>query len=256
MSSSVPRETILTAAFIDIADTMVADYDMNELAHRVCGHCVALLDVDAAGLLLADGQGRLAVLASSNEQARLIELFQLQAEGDGPCLECFLTGRPVTAADLSTFEDRWPGFGREALRQGYRTVHALPLMLREETIGTLNLFRVGTTPLDAADLALGQALADISTIAILQGEALSHREVVIEQLQGALNSRVIIEQAKGVLANLGRVDVDDAFRVLRGYARAHNVLLAELARTVTTDRGRAIEVLDFANQKEGFDLRR
>lgn len=256
MSSSVPRETTLTAAFIDIADTMVADYDMNELAHRVCGHCVALLDVDAAGLLLADGLGRLAVLASSNEQARLIELFQLQAEGDGPCLECFLTGRPVTAVDLSAVEDRWQGFGREALRQGYRTVHALPLLLREETIGTLNLFRSGTTPLDDADLALGKALADISTIAILQGQALSRREIVIEQLQGALNSRVIIEQAKGVLANLGRVHVDDAFRILRGFARAHNLLLAELARAVTTDHEHAIKVLDFADQEEGVDLRR
>lgn len=245
----VPREAKLTAAFIDVADTMVADYDMIELGHRVCRHCVEFLEADAAGLLLADGRGRLGVLASSNEQARLVELFQLQAEGDGPCLECFVTGRPVTAVDLSAFGGQWPGFVDEALRQGYQSVHALPMLLRDYTIGTLNLFRTSTIPIEATDLALGQALADIATIAILQGRALSHSETVIEQLQGALNSRVIIERAKGVLANLGRVHVDEAFRILRGYARAHNLLLAELARTVTEDRDRARRVLDFADQK-------
>jgi transcriptional regulator with GAF, ATPase, and Fis domain len=249
MSTTVPREAKLTAAFIDIADTMVADYDMVELAHRVCRHCVELLDVDATGMLLADGRGRLGVLASSNEQARLIELFQLQAEADGPCLTSFQTGRPVTAADLAKSREGWPGFAAEALRQGYRTVHALPMRLRDETIGTLNLFRTNGIPLDDSDLALGQALADISTIAILQGRALSQREIVIEQLQGALNSRVIIEQAKGVLSYLGQIHVDEAFRILRGYARAHNLLLAELARVVTDDRDRAREVLAFADQK-------
>jgi GAF domain-containing protein len=248
MSTSVPRESALTTAFIDIADTMVADYDLIEVAHRLSRHCVDLLDVEAAGLLLADGQGNLGVLASSNEQARLIELFQSQAEGQGPCLECFHTGKPVSAVDLSRWHGRWPRFVREAQRLSFQTVHALPMLLREHTIGTLNLFRTGTNPLSAEDLAVGQALADITTIAILQERALAHTENLVEQLQGALNSRVIIEQAKGVLSRHGRVSVDEAFKVLRGYARANNRFLAELAREVVSDEDQALQVFRFAGK--------
>jgi GAF domain-containing protein len=225
---------------------MVDEYDLVEMAHRMCRHSVELLDVAAAGLLLADGRGRLGLLASSNEQAQLIELFQLQAEGEGPCLECFRTGRPVTAANLCALGDRWGGFAAESLRQGFQTVHALPMLLRDQTIGTLNLFRTGAGPLSGEDLALGQALAAMATISILQERALTRTETVVEQFQGALNSRVIIEQAKGVLSNLVQIDIDEAFRVLRRYARAHNRLLAELARTVTTDHTQAIEILDSA----------
>jgi GAF domain-containing protein len=245
MPTSVRRESALTSAFIDIADTMVVDYDLIEMAHRLCGHCVSLLDVAAAGLLLADGQGKLGVLASSNEQARLIELFQAQGEGEGPCLECFQTGKPVSAVDLASWRGRWPDFVDEAQRHGYQTVHALPMLLREQTIGTLNLFRTGTTPLVGEDLTLGQALADITTIAILQERALTHVEDVVEQLQSALNSRVVIEQAKGVLSIRGRVSVDEGFRVLRSYARAHNRFLAELAREVIADEDQAMTVLRF-----------
>jgi transcriptional regulator with GAF, ATPase, and Fis domain len=245
MSTLVRRESALSAAFIDIADTMVADYDLIEVAHRLCRHCVNLLDVAAAGLLLADGKGKLGVLASSNEQARLIELFQSQADGQGPCLECFQTGKPVSAVDLCQRRDRWPQFVDEAQRLGFETVYALPMLLREHTIGTLNLFRTGITPLIGQDLALGRALADITTIAILQERALAHVETVVEQLQGALNSRVIIEQAKGVLSIRGRVSVDDGFKVLRAYARAHNRFLAELAREVIADEDQALKVLRF-----------
>lgn len=241
------RESALTAAFIDIVDTMVADYDLIDMAHRLVGHCVDLLDVSAAGLLLTDGQGNLGVLASSNEQARVIELFQLQTDRQGPCLECFQTGRQVTAVDLSRSRDRWPGFVAEAQRQGLHTVHALPMLLREQAIGTLNLFRTATTPLSRQDLALGQALADVATIAILQERALARSETVVEQLQGALNSRVIIEQAKGVLATHGHIDIDEAFTVLRQHARAHNQRLSELARSVVSDKDQVMQVLRSAD---------
>lgn len=249
MFTSGSRETSVTAAFIDIADTMVADYDVNELAYRVCDHCVKLIDVDAAGLLLDDGRGSLGLLASSNEQARLIELFQLQASGGGPCVECFRTARPVAAVNLPQHRQAWPGFTTEALRQGYHTVYALPMLLRAETIGTLNLFRKNRAPLASSDLALAQALADITTIAVLQERLVAQRELVVEQLQGALNSRVMIEQAKGVLSNLGRIRIDEAFRVLRAFARTHNLLLTELARAVTEDRDRALQVLEFAERR-------
>jgi len=248
MSTPTTREPALTAAFIDIADTMVVGYDLIDMAHRLTRHCVRLLDVDAAGLLLTDGQGNLGVLASSNEQAHIMELFQLQADQEGPCLDCFRRGEPVTAVDLPRWAGRWPGFTAVAEEQGFRTVHALPMRLREMAIGTLNLFRAGITPLSPPDLMLGQALADIATIAILQERALSRSEVVVEQLQGALNSRVIIEQAKGVLSTHGQMSTDEAFTVLRRYARTNNRRLAELARTVVVDTDEARQVLRSAGK--------
>lgn len=243
MSTLKSRESALAAAFIDIADTMVAGFDLIDLAHRLARHCVELLDVSAAGLMLDDGQGHLGVLASSNEQARVIELFQLQGDHEGPCLVCFQTGEPVTAVDLARWRGTWPGFVAEAEKLGFHTVHALPMLLRDQTIGTLNLFRLASTALEKNDLAVGQALADIATIAILQERALTRSETVVEQLQGALNSRVIIEQAKGVLASRGSIDIDEAFRLLRGYARRNNQRLAELSRAVVNDKDQAFRVL-------------
>jgi GAF domain-containing protein len=239
------REAAITAAFTDIADTLVDDYDVVDLLNRVASYCVSLLDVSAAGLLLSDGQDNLRLLASSSEQVRLVELFQLQNDQGGPCVECFHRRAPVTAVDLSRWASRWPGFVAEAQRQGFHTVHALPMRLREETIGGLNLFRTDPTPLSEADLALGQALGDSATIAILQQRARTRSEVLVEQLQGALNSRVIIEQAKGGLASLGRIDVDEAFAHLHAFARHHNLLLTDLARAVVTDEDEARRVLDF-----------
>jgi hypothetical protein len=246
---SASRPGTLAAAFIDLADTMVDDYDVVDLLHRLAAHCVNLLDVSAAGLVCADEQGNLRLLASSNEHARIVELFQLQAEQQGgPCVECFQTGRPVSAVDLSLWYQRWPGFVLEAERQRFRTVHALPLRLREETIGGLNLFLGGISPLPYEDLKLGQALADVATIAILQHRAVAHHEMYIEQLHGALNNRVIIEQAKGVLSHRGGLSVDEAFTALRDCARSDRELLSDLARHVVTDAEQASRVLTFSRR--------
>lgn len=245
VSPTTGRERALAAAFIDVADTLVDDYDILDLLYRVTTHSVHLLDVDAAGLLLTDGRGHLRLLASSDEQARLVELFQLQTQqGGGPCLDCYLSGQPVSAADLAQWFERWPGFVVEAQRQGFHTVHALPMRLRDEVIGGLNLFRTKTTPLNPDDLRLGQALADIATIAILQQRALNHRGLIIEQLQGALHGRITIEQAKGALAYHGDIDIDTAFHRLRSYARDHRQKLSELARRVLAERDQAQQVLE------------
>jgi GAF domain-containing protein len=244
---SVSRIAALSAAFIDLADTMVNDFDVVDLVHRLAAHCVRLLDVSAAGLLLTDGRGNLQLLASSDEHARIVELFQLQAEEQGgPCVECFHTGRPVAAVNLSAWSERWPGFVAEAQREGFETVHALPMRLRDQTIGGLNLFRTGVVPLSRDDLLLGQALADIATIAILQQRTLERSETLTEQLQKALNSRVIIEQAKGALSHRGRLSVDEAFEALREYARSHRELLTSAARQVVTDAEQAGRVLEFS----------
>jgi len=226
------REQLLSRAFVGLADTLVDEYDMIELLDRLIGYSVELLAADAAGILLADSQNILRVVASSQEDAEVMELLQLHAD-QGPCLDCFHTRVPVSVPDLAEAAGRWPVFVAAVGQRGvYRSVHALPLRLRGEAIGTLNLFHRQPGPLPDADLALGQALADVATIGILAERAIRRSEVLTEQLQTALNSRVIIEQAKGVLAHHGNLTMDTAFDRLRRYARTHHARLSEVARQV------------------------
>jgi len=242
------REQLLAEAFVGLADTLVDDYDVIDVLDRLVGHSVALLAADAAGIMLVDPRGRLRVVASSSEESDWTELMQIQAD-EGPCIDCVRTGEPVTITDLDTAAAHWPRFAaalheRIAPDEGrYRSVHALPLRLRGEAIGGMNLFHTRPGPLPAADLRLGQALADIATIGILQERAIRHGENLTEQLQHALNARVVIEQAKGVLAQLGNVPMDLAFDRLRRYARSNNLLLGDVARQVVADRGHARQIL-------------
>jgi GAF domain-containing protein len=232
------RERALAEAFVTLADTLVADYDVIDVLHQLTIECVELLRVDAAGLLLSDHRGTLQMAAASTERARVVELFQLQSD-EGPCLDCFRTSRPIAAPDLRGMTE-WPRFIAHTLDTGYRSVHAVPMRLRTETIGALNLFRVDPGGLEPAELRIAQALADVATIGILQERAIRQREVLAEQLQVALNSRVIIEQAKGVLAERGQLEMERAFEVLRGYARSTQQRLSEVAlgvanRTIAAD---------------------
>ncbi len=223
------QEQQLSEAFVALADSLVADYDVADLLHRLADHCVTLLDVAAAGLLLADQRGSLQVVAASSETSRVLELLQLQHD-QGPCLDCYRTGIAVTLPDVDLAADRWPIFVAETRAAGYRSVHALPMRLRDDVIGTLNLF--GSGPLAETDARIGQALADVATIAILQERAIRHQEMLAEQLQHALTSRVVIEQAKGVLAERGNLDMEQAFDRLRRYARNTNARLTDVARGV------------------------
>jgi transcriptional regulator with GAF, ATPase, and Fis domain len=225
------REEVLAEAFVVLGDTLVDDYDVIDLLHRLTTYCVRLLPVDAAGLLLSDQRGNLRVVSSSTEHARLVELFQLEAD-EGPCLDCFHTSQPVAAGDLRESTARWPRFAVRAGQEGFRSVQALPMRLRSEVVGALNLFRSQPGLLRPADVRIGQALADVATIGILQERAVRRRDILAEQLQAALNSRVIIEQAKGVLAERGHIDMGKAFTVLRDYARNHNQRLSDVARRV------------------------
>jgi transcriptional regulator with GAF, ATPase, and Fis domain len=242
-TASRDRDQAFAEAFVVLADTMVADYDVVDLMHRLCGFCAELLPVAAAGLVLTDQHGDPRLLASSNEQARVVELFQLDNDHQGPCLEAYRTGQPVVVADLDRYRDRWPGFVAEVRRQGFHGVYALPMRLRENIIGVLSLFDTTATSLSDRDRRLAQALANVATIGILQQRAVNRGETLIEQLQGALNSRLIIEQAKGVLSERGDLDIDEAFTLLRDYARAHRQRLSELARAVVNDRCQATRVL-------------
>jgi GAF domain-containing protein len=220
---------LLSDTFVDLADTMVADFDVIDFLHLLTDRSVRLLAAAAAGVVLVDPRGELRVAAASSEEAELLELFQLQND-QGPCLECFRTGRPVTARDLTGPLQRWPRFADAAAQSGFRAVEALPMRLRDQVIGALNLFRAEPGPLDPADLRIAQALADVATIGLLHARNLRRRETVAEQLQAALNSRVVIEQAKGKLAERLSIEMDRAFQMLRDYARNTNQHLTDVAR--------------------------
>jgi len=222
---------LLSDTFVDLADTMVADFDVIDFLHMLTDRSVRLLSVSAAGVVLADPRGELRVAAASSEAAGLIELFQIQND-QGPCLDCFRTGQPVTAADLAgPDQQRWPRFAAAAIRAGFGTVQALPMRLRDQVIGALNLFSAGTGLLGPADLRVGQGLADAATIGLLQERNVRRAETLAEQLQAALNSRVVIEQAKGKLAERAGLDMDQAFTLLREQARSTNQRLTDVART-------------------------
>ncbi|MEW2328634.1 GAF and ANTAR domain-containing protein [Micromonospora chersina] len=224
-------ETQLADVFVEMADTLVDDFDVIEFLHVLTERCVELLGVSAAGLLLTDQRDALQVVAASSEGTRLLELFQLQTD-QGPCLDCFHTGQPVSVANLTLATDRWPRFTAAAAEVGFAAVHALPMRLRSEVIGALSLFDVRPGPLDEDRLRIGQALADVATIGLLQQRAIHRRDILAEQLQTALNSRVLIEQAKGVMAERLHVDVDQAFAILRAGARSRNRRLSELSEAI------------------------
>ncbi len=215
---------------------MVADFDVIDFMHVLTDRSVQLLDVSAAGLLLADPRGELRVVAASSEAVRLLELFQLQSD-EGPCLDCFRSGIPVGAIDLAAETERWPHFSAAARQGGFTAVQALPMRLREQVIGALNLFRAEPGAFDAADIRIGQALADVATISLLHERSMRHSDTLNEQLQTALNSRVIIEQAKGKLAERLGLDMEQAFGLLRDYARARNLRLVELAQSFVSGTG-------------------
>lgn len=223
-------ENALAEVFVEIADTLVDDFDVMDFLHVLTERCVQVLGVSAAGLLLADSKGALQVVAASSERTRLLELFQVQTK-QGPCLDCFATGQPVSVADLPSAK-RWPRFTAAAAEVGFAAVFAVPMRLRTEVIGALNLFMVEPGPVDNATLRIGQALADVATIGLLQQRTIHRRDGLAEQLQTALNSRVLIEQAKGILAERLHVDINQAFVLLRHGARSHNRRLSDLAHAI------------------------
>ncbi|MGI8666740.1 MAG: ANTAR domain-containing protein [Jatrophihabitans sp.] len=227
------RELRLAEVFVNLADTLVTDFDIADLFSDLAGACVELLDVTAAGLMLVDVHGQLRVMASSSERSRLLELMEIQND-EGPCLDCHRTGTSILVADLAAERDRWPSFATEALRVGFGAAYALPMRLREQTIGALNLFHQQPRELSPAAQRVGQGLADVATIAILQQRAVQRGEELSTQLQAALNSRVVIEQAKGVVAGRERVDMPAAFALLRGHARRTGRRLSEVAHAVVT----------------------
>ena len=231
--TTVPVQRV-AQVFVEVADTLVDEFDVIDFLQMVTARSAELTSAAAAGLLLADHHGRLQVMAASSEEARLLELFQVQ-EHEGPCQDCFRQGGAVVSEDLNTESETWPLFAPRAVAAGFRSVHAFPLRLRREVIGALNLFGTGVGTLDAEDASVVQALADVATIGLLQERAVRRVELVTEQLQTALNTRITIEQAKGILAQIHGRPTDQAFEMLRTWSRRHGRRLSDVAHAVITD---------------------
>ena len=224
------REALAAQTFVELVDYLVEDFDVIDLLTVLTGRCVELVDAAAAGILLVDPRGRLRVMAASSERVELLELFQLQ-NNEGPCLDCFRAGRSVIVGDLAR-DARWPSFADESIRAGFPSVCALPLRLHDDVLGGLNLFMAEAVELSQADVTLAQALADVASITIVQARAAREATLRKEQLQHALDSRVAIEQAKGMIAERARIHMPDAFSHLRTFARSTNRGLTDTARAV------------------------
>lgn len=224
----------LADIFVDIADTLVDDFDLLEFLHDVALHVVEVSGASAAGVLFADHHGRLQHVGASSEDARLLELFQLQ-NVEGPCLDCSTTGQPIAVPDLAREGGRWPRFVPEALAAGFRSVHAFPLRLRSQVIGAVNVFGADSREWSDSERKVIQGLADVTAIALIQEQAAARAELVNEQLQGALNSRIVIEQAKGAVARTLDTTPEQAFQAIRRHARGSQLGLADLAHRLVTD---------------------
>ena len=229
--SEVGRDERLLEIFATLADTLVEGYQVVDLLQLLVESCIEVIDAQAAGILLADENGQLELVASTSESTRLVEVMQLSAYA-GPCIESFTTGRAVIVPDISGAPESWSEFRSSALDEGFGSALAIPMRLRSERIGTLNLFNDQVGEPGRRDVLAAQALADVATIGILQERALRETSVVAEQLQRALTSRVVIEQAKGVVSYSRDIPMDDAFSLIRSYARSHSLGLAQVAEQI------------------------
>lgn len=242
------READVTQAFVFVATALAEGGDLVELLGGLTTYCASLLDIASAGLLLADPRGVLHVMAASSERTRNLELYQLQRE-EGPCLDCYQAGSPVSVPDVAQAATRWPQFAAAAAVAGFRSVHAVPLRLRDRRLGALGLFGTATGTLNARDQNLAQALAHAASVAIVTERTATDQAIVNEQLQGALNSRVLLEQAKGLVAQTADLDMEQAFAALRRYARDHNLRLGDVAAAVVSREISAGVVVEWARAR-------
>jgi hypothetical protein len=243
--TDIPRETQVLNAVVELVDSLLEDFDVVDLLTGLTERCAELLDVAAAGILLANPLQQLRLLAATSEQARELEVFQLQAD-EGPCMDCYATGEPVVVGDLQAARGRWPRFVPVAVEAGFASVHAVPMRAAGIVFGALGLFGSSPGDLTEADMLVGQTLTHIACVAILQ-EHPPTPFTVIPPLRAAMTNRVIVEQAKGLLHEMLDVSVEDAFDLLRTYARVNGEHLTDLARRLMTDRySRLLLVSDLA----------
>ena len=237
------REEKLSRAFVTLADTLVADFDLVDLLQTLVDTCVDVLDATAAGLLLRTPSGALRVVVSTTEDAEFVELVQVGAD-TGPCLVCVSTGEPVVVADIETTGDQWPDFREAALQRGFHSLQATPMRLRGEVIGAMNLLGTKVGALNPQDVAAAQALSDVATIGILAERAAKQGDLLATQLQHALDSRIVIEQAKGIVAQTTGLNMEGAFDAIRGYSRRNNASLRSVATAIVDRSLDVVRVID------------
>ncbi len=236
------RESLVVSTLVELADNLVDNFDVIDVLTLLCDRCVQAVDMDAAGVMLESPGGDLQYIASSSDSMRVLELFQIQTD-EGPCIDSVRDGKAIVNRELRDSSDRWPRFSPKAMELGFQSVHCLPMRLRGRSIGALNLFRADVGYLDDDDVVVVQALADVATIAILQHRSAIDASTLNGQLSQALNSRIIIEQAKGIIAESLKCDMDAAFARLRAHARNNNLGLTDVARSVVagTLRSQALD---------------
>jgi len=244
------REAGLIDTLVELADTLTGDFDLIDFLHLLAGRCVELLDADAAGVLLAHPHGRLQVVASADEAPEVVELFQIQVD-EGPSVDAWLAGEPVSHPDLADGGSPWPRLREMAATAGYSAVYAVPMRLRDENVGALCLFKATTGEPGADSVRAAKAMVDVATIGLIQARVAREQEVLVEQLQTALHSRIVIEQAKGFVAERLGVDVSSAFALLRGYARSRERRLTEVAGEVVTRSANVQDLFDGVEGEKG-----
>lgn len=247
-ADAASREEALTDLFVTLADTLVAEFDVVELLDRLVDTCLGLFKVTAAAVLVLDTKNALRLVASSNKRAEELEIFQIQVD-EGPCLDCARSLTPVLVPDLSADRDRWPHFSAAADIVGFKAVHAVPLRLRSQGIGGFGLFHSTPTQMSSGDVHAVQALADVATIGILQQQHAQQAVSLSDQLQGALNSRIAVEQAKGVIAESGNVEMDVAFDQLRRYSRDNNLKISRVAQAIATRELSPVTIIRHAQDR-------
>ena len=226
------RESRIATAFVAVADTLTTDFDVVDLLHTLVEKCTQILDTDAGGLMLVDETGQLQLMTSTSEGADFVEIMQLNADS-GPCIDCFTTGMPVSVANIRESGSTWSAFQKAALQSGFNAAHATPLKLRGQVIGTMNLFSTSVGALGERDSAVAQALADVATIGILQERVVREGTILAEQLHSALDSRILIEQAKGMVAHSLSIDMDEAFAVIRAHSRRNNLTIRSVSQGIS-----------------------
>jgi AmiR/NasT family two-component response regulator len=225
------REQMLLETLTVVADTLIDDFDVVEFLHELAERCAAICEAVDVGIVLVNDRPELVVMASTSERLHAIEALQLSA-GHGPCLDAFVTGEVVTASSREEIARRWPALAEGVRDTGYQSVHAVPLRLRRTTVGSLNFFRDREGRLELDDVIAAQTIADVATIGLVQERAIREAATARDQLQHALDSRVVIEQAKGVIAHRNGVDMETAWRMLRQRARSRQARVGDIARAV------------------------
>ena len=225
------REQQLVDTFLSLADSLTDRFDVVDVLDTLAERCAALLSATGVGVLIENARGSLEVVASSGHKSELLEIMQL-AFDEGPCIEAYHSGNVVLIEEIEEIADQWPKFAAAAKSLGFRSVYAMPMRLRDTTIGSLNMFRMTTGPVDPADAAVARAFTEVATITILQQRSLTEAALVREQLETALASRIVIEQAKGIIASTHGVDMEAAFGYIRNRARSTKTPLSDIARAI------------------------